>query len=113
VVADRVQLLQVLMNLMLKSIQAMKDVDRNRELTIKSQPVKDGQLQISISDTGVGIPTDQTDQIFAPFFSTSLRGRAWDWPSPVRLWTHIVAVYGPPRMAVPAQPSISLCQPIN
>jgi len=70
--ADRVQLQQVLMNLMLNAIEAMKD--SGGELTVKSQLGQDGQLLISVSDTGVGLPTENPDQIFAAFFSTKPQG---------------------------------------
>ena len=62
ITADRVQLQQVLMNLMLNAIEAMKDTAG--ELTIKSELGEDGQLLISVSDTGVGSPAEKTDQIF-------------------------------------------------
>jgi signal transduction histidine kinase len=74
VTADRVQLQQVLMNLMLNGIDAMKGVDGPRELTIKSQRVEDEQLQVSVSDTGVGLPPQQEDQIFDAFFTTKPNG---------------------------------------
>ena len=67
---DRVQLQQVLMNLMINSIEAMKEVDWPRELCIKSQSDESGQLMVSVSDTGVGLPPQQADQIFNPFFTT-------------------------------------------
>lgn len=70
--ADRVQLQQVLMNLMLNGIQAMKD--SGGELTVKSQLGQDGQVMISISDTGVGLPAENADQIFAAFFTTKPEG---------------------------------------
>jgi signal transduction histidine kinase len=70
--ADRVQLQQVMMNLMLNAIQAMKDT--GGELTIKSQLGHDGQLMVSICDTGVGLPTENVDQIFAAFFTTKPEG---------------------------------------
>jgi signal transduction histidine kinase len=70
--ADRVQLQQVLMNLMLNGIQAMKDT--GGELTVKSQVGWDGQLMVSIRDTGVGLPTEHADQIFAAFFTTKPEG---------------------------------------
>ena len=72
--ADRVQLQQVLMNLMINAIDAMKNVDGTRELVIKSQPAGDKQLQVSVSDTGVGLPPQLTDQIFKAFFTTKTHG---------------------------------------
>jgi signal transduction histidine kinase/CheY-like chemotaxis protein len=74
VMGDRVQLLQVLMNLIMNSIDAMKDVDGTRELTIKSQRAENGQLLISVSDTGVGLPPEQGNQIFDAFFTTKPHG---------------------------------------
>jgi signal transduction histidine kinase len=74
VTADRVQLQQVLMNLMLNGIDAMKDVDGTRELAIKSQRAENEQLQVSVSDTGVGLPAQQADQIFNAFFTTKTHG---------------------------------------
>ena len=72
VTADRVQLQQVLMNLMLNAIEAMKDT--GGIVTVKTQPDPDGRLMISVSDTGVGLPTDQADQIFNAFFTTKPQG---------------------------------------
>jgi PAS domain S-box-containing protein len=74
VMGDRVQLQQVLMNLMINSIDAMKDVDGVRELAIHSQPAEDEQLLVSVSDTGVGLPPKQADQIFHAFFTTKPHG---------------------------------------
>jgi signal transduction histidine kinase len=72
VAGDRVQLEQVLMNLMLNAIEAMRDA--NGDLTITSKPTDDGHLLIAVSDTGVGIPADKADQIFDTFFTTKLQG---------------------------------------
>jgi len=72
ITADRVQLQQVFMNLMLNGIEAMKD--SGGELTVKSQPCKDGRLMISISDTGVGLPAEKADHIFDAFFTTKPQG---------------------------------------
>jgi len=74
VMADRVQLQQVMMNLIMNSIDAMKDVDGTRELAVKSQRAEDDQIMVSVSDTGVGLPPQQTDQIFNAFFTTKLHG---------------------------------------
>jgi signal transduction histidine kinase len=70
VAGDRVQLKQVLMNLMVNGIEAMNDGDGTRELTIKSQRVENGQITVSVSDTGVGLPPLPVNQIFNAFFTT-------------------------------------------
>jgi signal transduction histidine kinase len=72
VTADRVQLQQVLMNLILNGIEAMKDTAG--ELKIKSELRQDGNLLISVSDTGVGLPAEKADQIFQAFFTTKPQG---------------------------------------
>jgi C4-dicarboxylate-specific signal transduction histidine kinase len=74
VMGDRVQLQQVMMNLIMNSIDAMNDVDGARDIIIKSQRAEDNQLQVSISDTGVGLPPQQADQIFNAFFTTKAHG---------------------------------------
>jgi C4-dicarboxylate-specific signal transduction histidine kinase len=74
VMGDRVQLQQVMMNLIMNSIDAMKVVDGTRELIIKSQRGEDEQVLVSISDTGVGLPQQQEDQIFTAFFTTKSHG---------------------------------------
>ena len=71
---DRVQLQQVLMNLMINSIEAMKEVEETRELIITSQPTENEHLMVSVSDTGVGLPEQQADQIFDTFFTTKPDG---------------------------------------
>ena len=74
IMGDRVQLQQVMMNLILNSIEAMRDVDGARELTIKSEPAENGKIMISVSDTGVGLPTQEMDQLFNAFFTTKDHG---------------------------------------
>jgi PAS domain S-box-containing protein len=79
VTADRVQLQQVFMNLMLNGIDAMKESGRGNELTIKSEAA-DGQLLISVRDTGIGIPPQVADQIFNAFFTTKPHGTGMGLP---------------------------------
>jgi len=74
VIGDRVQLQQVLMNLIVNGVDAMHDVDPPRELIIKSQPAENNELLLSVSDTGVGLPRHQADQIFNAFFTTKTHG---------------------------------------
>jgi PAS domain S-box-containing protein len=79
VMADRVQLQQVFMNLMLNGIDAMKETKGGGELTIKSEP-DDGQLLISVSDTGVGLPPEQAEHVFRAFFTTKDNGTGMGLP---------------------------------
>jgi len=72
IVADRVQLQQVFMNLMLNAIEAMKD--SGGELTITSRVNSERQLVVSISDTGVGLPGEDTERIFDAFHTTKPQG---------------------------------------
>jgi C4-dicarboxylate-specific signal transduction histidine kinase len=78
--ADRIQLQQVFMNLMLNGIEAMKDVRTAHELTIRSQRVKDSELLISVSDTGIGLPPQQPEQMFSAFFTTKAHGTGMGLP---------------------------------
>jgi signal transduction histidine kinase len=72
VMADRVQLQQVLMNLMLNGIEAMNET--GGILTVKSQLSDDGRVLISVSDIGLGLPAESADQIFNAFFTTKPQG---------------------------------------
>jgi PAS domain S-box-containing protein len=74
IMGDRVQLQQVTMNLIINSIDAMKDVEGTREIAIKSQRAKNEQLQVSVIDTGLGLPSQRADQIFNAFFTTKPHG---------------------------------------
>ena len=62
------------MNLISNSIDAMKDLDGSRELAIKSQRAENEHVMVSVSDTGVGLPVQQADQIFNAFFTTKFHG---------------------------------------
>jgi NO-binding membrane sensor protein with MHYT domain len=74
VMGDRVQLQQVMLNLINNGIDAMKDVGGSRELAIKSQRAEDEQLMVSVSDTGAGLPLEEADHIFDAFFTTKPHG---------------------------------------
>ncbi len=79
VMADRVQLQQVLMNLMLNGIDAMDGTTGGGVLTIKSE-AGDAQVLISVSDTGVGLPPEHAEQIFSAFFTTKDKGTGMGLP---------------------------------
>ncbi|MGA3093700.1 MAG: PAS domain S-box protein, partial [Terriglobales bacterium] len=74
IVGDRVQLQQVAMNLIVNSIEAMKDVDGIREMVIKSQRAENEPILVSVSDTGIGLSPPLAEQIFDPFFTTKPHG---------------------------------------
>jgi PAS domain S-box-containing protein len=74
VMGDRVELQQVLMNLMMNGIDAMKEVDGPRELAIKSQRAEKEGLMMSVTDTGVGLPAQHEEEIFHAFFTTKPHG---------------------------------------
>jgi PAS domain S-box-containing protein len=80
IMGDRVQLQQVLLNLMINGIDAMKDVDRARELAIGSRRAEGEQILVSVSDTGVGLPPQQANQIFNAFVTTKSHGTGMGLP---------------------------------
>jgi len=74
VMGDRVQLQQVLLNLIVNSIDAMKNVEGVRDLAITSRRADNEHVRVSVSDTGIGLPAQQADQIFKAFFTTKSHG---------------------------------------
>ena len=108
ITADRVQLQQVLMNLMLNAMEAMNDT--GGVLTVKSQP-QDGHLVISVSDTGAGLPADKADRIFDAFYTTKPQGSGMG----LAISRSIIEAHGGRLWAAPttdeARAFISPCQP--
>ena len=90
IMGDRVQLQQVLMNLIVNSIDAMKEVDGARELAVKSQRTEKEEVLVCVSDTGVGLPSEQTEQIFNAFFTTKPHGTGMG----LRISRSIVELHG-------------------
>jgi PAS domain S-box-containing protein len=70
--ADRVQLQQVLMNLILNGIEAMNG--GSGELKVESQNTDDGLLLVLVTDSGIGLPAEQLERLFEPFYSTKPQG---------------------------------------
>lgn len=73
VLADRVQIQQVILNLIRNAIDAMEDSTR-RELRVVARPAEDDMVQVSVSDTGPGVSRDVADQLFQPFITTKRHG---------------------------------------
>jgi len=75
VLVDRIQLQQVIINLVINGIEAMQPVtDRPRELTIQSRRDKAHQVLVTVKDCGVGISAENADQLFSAFFTTKPSG---------------------------------------
>jgi signal transduction histidine kinase len=68
------------MNLMLNAIEAMKNTNTPRKLTVRSQHCDNGQMLISVMDTGVGIPPEKMEQIFHAFFTSKPQGTGMGLP---------------------------------
>jgi signal transduction histidine kinase len=75
ILGDRVQLQQVIINLVMNGIEAMQSVtDRPRELVIRSRQDETQQVLVSVTDCGVGISAEHADRLFNAFFTTKSRG---------------------------------------
>ena len=98
IVGDRVQLQQVAMNLIVNSLEAMKDIEGIRELAIKSQRGENEQLLVTVSDTGIGFPPQLAEQIFDPFYSTKPHGTGMG----LRISRSIIESHGGRLWAAPA-----------
>jgi signal transduction histidine kinase len=75
ILGDRVQLQQVIINLVMNGIEAMQSVtDRPRILVVRSGQDEAGHALISVADCGVGIAAKNADHLFNPFFTTKSSG---------------------------------------
>ncbi|MFP5226704.1 MAG: PAS domain-containing protein [Acidobacteriota bacterium] len=74
VLCDRIQLQQVLMNLAINGIEAMKNGENIRTLTFRSQQDANDRVLISVTDTGPGLPPGAAEEVFSPFFTTKPEG---------------------------------------
>jgi C4-dicarboxylate-specific signal transduction histidine kinase len=72
---DRVQLEQVILNLMMNAIECMAGLDRQpKQILIRSALPNPGELLVSVADTGPGIDAEHANRLFAPFFTTKPQG---------------------------------------
>ena len=75
VIGDRVQLQQVVLNLVMNAMEAMSSVsDRPRELVIHTRNVDGGQVQVTVEDSGIGLDPNTIGKIFEPFYTTKSSG---------------------------------------
>jgi two-component system, LuxR family, sensor kinase FixL len=73
VLADRIQIQQVLLNLIRNAIEAMQETE-NRNLVIATTARDDGMVEVSVADTGTGLAPDVMAQLFQPFVTTKPHG---------------------------------------
>jgi PAS domain S-box-containing protein len=75
ILGDRVQLQQVIINLLMNGIEAMESItDRPRELVVRSGQDEIGQVILSVTDRGIGISAENANRLFNAFFTTKLSG---------------------------------------
>jgi PAS domain S-box-containing protein len=75
ILGDRIQLQQVIINLVINGIEAMQSVtDRSRELVIRSGQDETPEVTVSVTDCGIGISAEDADRLFTPFFTTKASG---------------------------------------
>ena len=104
--ADRVQLQQVVLNLVMNGIDAMKSVtDRPRELLIKSQPHEPEELLVAVQDSGIGVDQQNMERLFEPFYTTKPEGMGLG----LRISRSIIEAHGGRLWATPnAGPGVTV-----
>ena len=81
VCADRVQIQQVLLNLIMNGIEATAGVtDRSREIVVQSKLNEGGELEVAVSDSGTGLRSEEDGDVFTPFFTTKVNGMGMGLP---------------------------------
>jgi PAS domain S-box-containing protein len=104
VLADRVQLQQVLLNLIINGVEAMSSVaDGRRELLVYSCLHESKQVLVGVQDFGFGIEPENLKKIFDPFYTTKSQGMGWGWQSVAPLLRIMAGNYGPRRMTAREQ----------
>jgi signal transduction histidine kinase len=98
VLGDRVQVQQVLLNLVRNGMEAMRAVvDRPRELRVQTQRQALGGVLVSVQDSGIGLRAEEVEKLFEPFFSTKPGGMGMG----LRISRAIVEAHGGQLWAIP------------
>jgi signal transduction histidine kinase len=101
ILADKVQLQQVILNLIINGIEAMQPVtDRPRELVIRSEEEGTRQVRVTVTDCGIGFPADSADRLFNTFFTTKSSGMGMG----LSICRSIIELHGGRIWAAPHEP---------
>jgi PAS domain S-box-containing protein len=101
ILGDRVQLQQVILNLIMNAIEAMSEVkEGSRELLISTSEVEPGSVLVAVSDSGPGLPPESLARIFEPFYTTKSSGLGMG----LSICRSIVEAHGGRLWATPNQP---------
>ncbi|HZO42376.1 MAG TPA: PAS domain S-box protein [Methylomirabilota bacterium] len=101
VLGDRIQLQQVLLNLVMNAIEAMGSVaDRHRELLIRSESRDDDHISVAVQDTGIGVAAGHLDHLFSAFFTTKPGGMGMG----LSISRSIIEAHGGQLWATPNRP---------
>ena len=71
---DRVQLQQVILNLILNAVEAMSSEDGSRDLSIKTEQGQTDDILVAVQDTGPGVDPENLERVFAPFYTSKASG---------------------------------------
>ena len=108
---DRVQLQQVILNLIINAVEAMTGVSEGaRELLISTGKDASGGVLVAVQDSGSGLNPESFDRLFDAFYTTKPAAWAWDYRSAIRSSKLTGGAYGPPRMPGQASPFNLLCR---
>jgi signal transduction histidine kinase len=101
ILGDRVQLQQVILNLIMNAVEAMSEFsERSRELSISTSKVKSGSILVAVRDTGPGLPQVGPEPIFEAFYTTKASGLGMG----LSICRTIVEAHGGRLWAAPNEP---------
>jgi C4-dicarboxylate-specific signal transduction histidine kinase len=108
---DRVQLQQVILNLIINGLEAIaKNKNGARELSVSSNQDESGSVAIAVSDSGEGLDSANLDRVFDAFFTTKPTVWEWDWQSAGLLLSRMADASGPLQTRHKAQFFSLLCR---